>query len=120
MPVQGGCWRILSSVANVFLGSLSLIVGMEKKKCSSRNAQGNANPYATELLSGRLPAWQSNGFESTFWYKLYNYSSVRWWYWGVQNRYITTHDGGLVPVKPLPNSLVVDIGNVMEVCLNFN
>lgn len=26
------------------------------------------------------------------------------------------HNGGWVPVKPIPNSLVVNIGDVMEVC----
>lgn len=28
------------------------------------------------------------------------------------------HDGGWVPVKPVPNSLIINVGDVLEVCFS--
>lgn len=101
----------IGKVIEKLLGSLSLIMGMEKDSLLGLHEEMTTilrvNDYPPCSMPDQVMGLSPHS-DATSITILMQDDDVT----GLQIR----HDGGWVPVKPIPNSLVVNIGDVMEVC----
>ncbi|KAM7490266.1 hypothetical protein LguiA_033187 [Lonicera macranthoides] len=101
-------------VAGKLYGCLSLIMGMEKEEGllelqKELQMSMRVNYYPTCSSPDKVLGLSPHSDSSSITILMQNNNTV-----GLQIR----HDGGWVPVKPVPNSLVVNVGEVLEIWSN--
>ncbi|KAM7493151.1 hypothetical protein LguiB_027760 [Lonicera macranthoides] len=101
-------------VAGKLYGCLSLIMGMEKEEGllelqKELQMSMRVNYYPTCSSPDKVLGLSPHSDSSSITILMQNNDTV-----GLQIR----HDGGWVPVKPVPNSLVVNVGDVLEIWSN--
>ncbi|KAM7526371.1 hypothetical protein LguiA_016273 [Lonicera macranthoides] len=100
-------------VAGKLFGSLSFVMGMEKEGLLELQKElqisMRVNYYPTCSSPDKVLGLSPHSDPSSITILMQNNDTV-----GLQIR----HDGGWVPIKPVPNSLIINVGDVLEIWSN--